>query len=88
MLRQIRFSLSISEPRPGLTRKEWIYHKYSLIPEVFSKEDSDDADEYIQEWNFPHPGQKAFLRVDSAGLVNARVALMQKMRLQSGRRPC
>ncbi|WP_257293989.1 hypothetical protein [Endozoicomonas sp. YOMI1] len=85
MLRQIRFSLSIAEPGSGPTRKEWIYPKCSLIPEGFSTEDSDDADEYIQEWNFPYPGQSAFPRVDPAGLVN-NVALMQKMRLQGGRR--
>lgn len=72
---------------PGATKKDWIYHKCSLIPEGFSTEDSDEADDYIQEWNFPYPGQKTFLRVDHAGRVNASVGLMQKMILQGGRRP-
>ncbi|WP_419833235.1 hypothetical protein [Endozoicomonas atrinae] len=81
MLRRTRFSLSISEPRPKPTKKEWIY-QWSLIPEDFSTEDTDDADEYIQEWNFPYPGQKEFLLVDPAGLVKASVPLMQKKRLQ------
>ncbi|WP_257263210.1 hypothetical protein [Endozoicomonas sp. ONNA2] len=83
MLRRIHLSLSVAEP--GMNKKEWIYPKSSLVPEGFSTEDSDDADEYIQEWNFPYPGQKAFLRVGSAGLVNVNVALMQKIRLQGGR---
>ena len=85
MLRRIHLSLSIAEPGTGLNKKEWIYPKSFLVPGGFSTEDSDDADEYIQEWNFPYPGQKTFLRVGSAGLVNVNVALMQKIRLQGGR---
>ncbi|USE37463.1 hypothetical protein [Endozoicomonas sp. SCSIO W0465] len=77
MLRRTRFSLSLSEPGPKPTKKEWRCHRWPLI-EDFATEDTDDADEYIHEWHFPYPGQKAFLRVDPAGPVNTTEPLMQK----------
>lgn len=84
MLRRTRFSLSISEPRPKPTKKEWIY-QWSLIPDDFSAEDTDETDEYVQEWNFPYPGQKELLVIDPNGLVSTSMPPALRDKFQKGR---
>ncbi len=84
MLRRTRFSLSISEPGPKPTKKEWTY-QWSLISDGFPTEDTEDADEYVQEWNFPYPGQKEFLVIDPNDLASTRMPLAPRERFQKGR---
>ncbi|WP_257285237.1 hypothetical protein [Endozoicomonas sp. SESOKO1] len=68
MLRRTRFSLSIPESRLRPTKKEWFY-PWPLVTEDFFTEDLDEADEYIQEWNFSYPGQKALQLVAPVGMT-------------------
>lgn len=77
MLRRTRFSLSISEPRSKPIKKWWVY-QWSLIPDDFSTEEIDDTEEYVQEWNFPYPGQKEFLVIDRNALVSASFPLARR----------
>ena len=83
MLRRTRFSLSISEPRPKPTRKEWTY-QWSLLPDYLFLDDPDEAEEYVQEWNFPYPGQKEFLSIDPQVLPSISMPLTPKHRFQRG----
>ncbi|WP_419534623.1 hypothetical protein [Endozoicomonas sp.] len=84
MLRRTRFSLSISDSRPKPIKKEWIY-QWSLIVDDVTSEDPDDAEEYVQEWNFPYPGQKELLSIDAIALLSINMPLAPKHKLQRGR---
>ncbi len=83
MLRRTRFSLPIPESRAKPTKKEWAY-QCSLISDEFPSEDTDDADEYVQEWNFPYPGQKELL-VIVPDLVSTSMPLAPGETFRKGR---
>lgn len=83
MLRRTRFSLSMSEPKPRAIRKEWTY-QWPLIPDDLFLDDSDEAEEYVQEWNFPYPGQKELLTIDPSVLLSISMPLTPKHKFQRG----
>ncbi|MFK0569614.1 hypothetical protein [Endozoicomonas sp.] len=65
-------------------KKGWAY-QWSLIPDELFTEHAEDIEEYVQEWDFPYPGQKEFLAIDRNILVSVSSPLAGKGKPHIGR---